>query len=650
MFYKALQFVNMRNGPSLDEAVVTQMLADDVGREIEASADGVWHKLEILGLERTGWVRIRNDLGDILQEVEAPPRPDFTLWAFLKSCVDAEIWINEQSKEQGFFVLADYLIAWADIESKLKNSLPKNPLTDGAGPFQITSADWQRFLDSKFGKDFSAGDRDDGLDQTCGAAFLALEAMKAISEGITQQDVANGDDETSGPTGPYIPSYVDVLLAHLIGTKAAIDVRMAKLRDEGGKFIDTILPAHFSPEDLAKLITFRSSLLKDANDKIETIDGLLLKAESLLNTELQKAYKLISENTPEDLPKVDGTAPWLAFADRERSDWEQSLINESTAQGTVRVLEYFRSINFATGSVVPWCGAFVGFCMKKAESPFSDTVVEGPARAANWKSWGNVSIPLGDPNVPPGAVVVLAPEKGSARSGHVGFFSRYFGDNDSLVEILGGNQSDTVTRTKFARSKIAAIRWFSPAVMRDTKGAESAFTGSSDERFGKLLDLIGVLESNGNYSAFFSNARNKNDPAFTTMTVNQVLAWQRDFIARGSKSSAVGKYQFLRKTLGGLRDQGVLSGGDRFDERSQDKLAIALMKGRGLGRYLSGVLSSEDFGVNLAKEWASLPVPKQVRRGNRLVNSGQSYYAGDGLNRSLVSVEGFMAVLRAVRG
>ncbi|MGO8080486.1 hypothetical protein [Rhizobium leguminosarum] len=654
MFYEALHLINMREQPSLDAPVIGEMLTGDIGRQLTASDDGIWHELQILTNffpPRRGWVRERNDaVGELIREVQAPPRPEFTVWAFLKACVDSEIWINSKNNEQGFFVIADYLIAWANIESKLKNSPPKNPLTDGVGPFQITSSDWNRFLASNFGADFVEEDREGGLDQTSGAAFLALEAMKAISDGITQHDIANGDGETAGPTGPYVPSYVDVLLAHLVGTNVAIDIRLAKLRDEAGQFIDTILSGHYPPEDLAKLFAFRSSLLLDAAGGRETIDGLLLKTESLLNAELQKAFKLIAENTPEDLPKVDGTAPWITFADTERADWEQHLIDESTMQGSARVLDYFHAIDFSTSSVKPWCGAFVGFCMKKAGAPFSGAIVEGPARAANWKSWGNVAIPLGDPNVPTGAVVVLAPEKGSARSGHVGFFSRYFGENDSLIEILGGNQSDTVTRTKFARSKIAAIRWYSPALMRDTTEGDDAFAGSSDERFGQLLDLIGTLESNGNYDAFFSNSRNIDDPAFTSMSVSQVLAWQRGFLARGSRSSAVGKYQFLRKTLSGLRDRGAIASDDQFDQRRQDKLALELMRGRGLGRYLSGALSSEDFGLNLAKEWAALPVPKDVRRGRRLVKAGQSYYANDGLNRALVSVSAYLNILRSTRG
>lgn len=68
-------------------------------------------------------------------------------------------------------------------------------------------------------------------------------------------------------------------------------------------------------------------------------------------------------------------------------------------------------------------------------------------------------------------------------------------------------------------------------------------------------------------------------------------------------------FQFLRKTLSGLRDDDLIESDALFDKAAQNSLAIALMTRRGLGRYLAGSLSAEDFAVNLAKEWASLPVP-----------------------------------------
>ena len=66
-----------------------------------------------------------------------------------------------------------------------------------------------------------------------------------------------------------------------------------------------------------------------------------------------------------------------------------------------------------------------------------------------------------------------------------------------------------------------------------------------------LLGLIGQAESRGNYNAYFGNAGNKK-VQFTTMTIQEVLAWQDSYVRQGSPSSAVGRHQFLNTTLAGL--------------------------------------------------------------------------------------------------
>jgi hypothetical protein len=69
---------------------------------------------------------------------------------------------------------------------------------------------------------------------------------------------------------------------------------------------------------------------------------------------------------------------------------------------------------------------------------------------------------------------------------------------------------------------------------------------------------------------------------------------------------------------------------------------VQLLNRRGLKRYLAGAISAEKFANALAREWASLPVVTGP-------NAGRSFYAGDGLNKSHVSVDAFMAAVRAVK-
>lgn len=159
--------------------------------------------------------------------------------------------------------------------------------------------------------------------------------------------------------------------------------------------------------------------------------------------------------------------------------------------------------------------------------------------------------------------------------------------------------------------------------------------------FRPLLDLIARVESNGNYNAYFGNAGNRSVD-FTSMTVDEVLAWQKEYVAQGSASSAVGRYQIINTTLLSLIDQLGIQPSERFDEKMQDRMAVALLERRGAREYINNKITREEFAANLAKEWAALP--KVVGE-----NPNESYYASDGLNKSRVAVSDVLRTLERVR-
>ncbi len=146
-----------------------------------------------------------------------------------------------------------------------------------------------------------------------------------------------------------------------------------------------------------------------------------------------------------------------------------------------------------------------------------------------------------------------------------------------------------------------------------------------------LLAVIAQAESKGNYNAYFGNANNS-DIAFTEMSVAEVLQWQQEFIAAGNASSAVGRYQIISTTLGELVRQLHIDTRQPFNEALQDRMALALLERRGATKYVNNQIDSREFAAELAKEWAGLP---------RVIGDKpeQSYYAGDGLNQALVSVD-----------
>jgi hypothetical protein len=207
--------------------------------------------------------------------------------------------------------------------------------------------------------------------------------------------------------------------------------------------------------------------------------------------------------------------------------------------------------------------------------------------------------------------------------------------------LLVGNGSGRPS--KFATTKVVAIRWHDLAVTAPVKDLPVMPAPSSGIR--PLFDLIAKHESGGNYNARFGKATNHN-PMFTEMTVGQVLDWQRQRGAGGF--TAVGRYQIIKKTMQGLIESMKLTGSERFGEAMQDKMALQLLNGRKLGSFLAGKLGVVGFGLAIAQEWASLPVLERTRGAHRMVDAGETYYAGDRVNKAGATVNEVRRVLEAL--
>lgn len=165
-----------------------------------------------------------------------------------------------------------------------------------------------------------------------------------------------------------------------------------------------------------------------------------------------------------------------------------------------------------------------------------------------------------------------------------------------------------------------------------------------------ILTLIRKNESNDDYRAVWGGIAQRDRPAnLTGMTIAAVLRWQDSIDAR-YRSEAAGGYQIMEDTLRGCYRQAGIPDSQLFDEVTQDKLALFLLKRRGLDDYLDGKIDAYKFALNLSKEWASFPVCTEGVIGSRKepLNAEQSYYAGDGLNKAHVSVDDVIAAIRAI--
>jgi len=103
---------------------------------------------------------------------------------------------------------------------------------------------------------------------------------------------------------------------------------------------------------------------------------------------------------------------------------------------------------------VPWCSAFANYVCWLCRHPRSKDL-----RARSWLTVGK-GIDFDDAE--PGDIVVLQRGAGEQPGpevidapGHVGFYAGRVG---KLIEVLGGNQSDTVKISRYPRSRLLGIR------------------------------------------------------------------------------------------------------------------------------------------------------------------------------------------------
>jgi uncharacterized protein (TIGR02594 family) len=95
-----------------------------------------------------------------------------------------------------------------------------------------------------------------------------------------------------------------------------------------------------------------------------------------------------------------------------------------------------------TADEIPWCGLFIGICVKKA----GKEIVKNPLWARDWSNWGTKTdvAMLGD---------VLVFSRGSG--GHVGL---YVGEDAKAYHVLGGNQGNQVSVVRIDKKRCIAIR------------------------------------------------------------------------------------------------------------------------------------------------------------------------------------------------
>ena len=160
-----------------------------------------------------------------------------------------------------------------------------------------------------------------------------------------------------------------------------------------------------------------------------------------------------------------------------------------------------------------------------------------------------------------------------------------------------------------------------------------------NEARASLMETIYDLESNSDYNKWNLEAKNKPKTPLTSMTVREIMNYQKD-----DDGPAAGAGQIKHDTLEYLIDNGYISSSDVFSPEVQDKAVIRLLDRRGFVSWFNGETPTEEFGSDMAKEFASLPLLEARVVKGKARDRGQSRYAN---NTALMGADSWQDVLES---
>lgn len=162
--------------------------------------------------------------------------------------------------------------------------------------------------------------------------------------------------------------------------------------------------------------------------------------------------------------------------------------------------------------------------------------------------------------------------------------------------------------------------------------AQHAGFSANDTDF---LNMMGNLEGPRGFGTISDFAPALPDRDIRELSIEDVLIYQRQIRTMGTQSSAVGRYQFIYKTLLDIVSKNEISMEMIFDEEMQTYLARMLMSDCGFYDVDTDI---DQLGNCLAGRWAALPLLSGPGRG-------YSAYRGDGMNNHLIDAQAYRAVL-----
>ena len=479
-FNAVIRFQTDKFGSKEDTGIVDPRTAAALGFELpffdfdDAIAGGS-------GQSKTSPMKLKVRVPSDVRKEDVQPVEDLKLefdpGTFVQTAYFFQKRFNQDQQLAPFFVSAGYAVARAVIETGLQEAGRKTPGSDAQGPLQVSSAEWQTFLQNagELAADFVAADRDHPIRQMAGALYRMHTDMKAVSKLKTPKP--------EPADGPFQPSNLDLFHAYLFDSPAAA-AAIIDVQDDPDKInqsLKDVLQGIFTDDQMRAMFAVRSQYM-GAFDAPKTVAGFIAETEKTLNAASQKTSALIETHAPEEYPTMKETAaPWLDEAERALA----AGVNEHEVKHVPTILQYFASTSMGVPDRMhAWSGAFAAHCI---EASGNKHLIPKDAQAAvNWRQFG-FGIPPSPGHVPRGAVVVFSRGSGTGGSGHVAFFSE-FTNNGASVRVLGGKQSDAVNMKTFPASRIVAIRWVETAPT-PTEDLEKDGVEDLVQEGGKPLDM-----------------------------------------------------------------------------------------------------------------------------------------------------------------
>jgi len=206
-----------------------------------------------------------------------------------------------------------------------------------------------------------------------------------------------------------------------------------------------------------------------------------------------------------------------------------------------------------------------------------------------------------------------------------------------------------------AVTPVAAVAQPTPAEVHPPAAVEKVTVNP----YKGLLDLIAAGEGEYN-SSNRGTLKNKiqgsthntkrDNKSLTEMTIAEIKVKQAITDPNDKdRLFAIGRYQLIPTTFNMAVKSLGLDENTKFTEDVQDKFGEWLLKSKrsNLGDYLNGKSDDRDAALlDLAKEWASMPVHKDTKRKGKTILKGKSYYGGG--NQAHHTVEEVEKVLDAI--